>query len=703
MAVQSTNQKFGEILNINNNTKYSISPNSVKLLPTISNDGNFVKLYTETNMSINKGDYVFIMYDDNQSYDGAKTGQTILDNYYEFSGCTDWFYLKQNQGYEVLNTNDSNNEITIKRYYDSTLNNIKLYNHYLCKIYVNKINFYGGWIDGVCFRSVNLNSQTDTYVDIDIKQCIILSGGTNIGTTAYYIDIKDKYDNKYVSVNSQISPLTKKSINPYKYKNYNYDSRNENPVTSYLTINNKEYGYTNIFYTKFLNSIINNGYYTNCIFSDGTIKNGNFINCKFYNVIVESGNFTNCIIDSTSTWYNGIWYGGDKDCFGPTIWWNGIWNEGVFSEKTWTTGIFNKGVFENSIWNNGIFNGISSIFLIDDNPSFIKSDWNSGTFNGNSISSSNWYGGTFNGKMFKDNSIWNGGSFNNGLFQNSTWYSGFFNNGNFENSTWNSGTFNNGNFNNSIWITGTFNNGVFNTGVFTDDFFKSSGLTNKWIDGTFNGGKFINSFWSNGVFNNGDFTNSMWYNGNFNYGNFNNSTWIYGNWANGVVNNSIFHHVDWSKGTFNSGIMGKKMKITSTIIYDLPYVMWYGGTFNNGIFGNSDNIFYDRDYESGCTPTYSTIKWLSGDFYGGSFFTNRYYERLLRQDLDSEGGGFYGGIFHEGYFYGVLLGNPNFNGQWVNGFFDNRPDFNWTNQIITIATNKNYQITNQTASNISYL
>ena len=694
-----TNQKFGEILNINNNTKYSISPNSVKLLPVISNDNNYVKLYTETNMSINKGDFVFIMYDDN----GGGTGKTILDNYYEYSGNTNWMYLKSSQGYEVLNINESNNEITIKRYYDSSLDNVQLNNHYLCKIYVNKINFYGGWVDGVCFRSVNLNSQTDTYIDIDIKQCIILSGGTNeTNYNAYYIDIKDKYDNLYISVNSQLSSLTKKSpvsINPYKYKGYIYDPKTENPVTSYYTKNNNLYGYTYISYTRFFDSIISNGYYSNCIFSGGTIYNGNFINCDFKGLTVESGNFINSTIDDKSTWKNGIWYGsGTTTGFGPSIWYNGIWNEGVFSGKTWVTGIFNNGIFNESNWINGIFNGTKSIFKSSDSDSdFSFSTWSSGTFNGGQISNSDWSNGSFNGEFFY-NSYWTGGTFNKGTFTNSTWYSGSFNNGLFDSSIWYDGIFNNGLFKNSIWENGFFNNGIFNTGINDiNNIFLSTGLTNQWNNGIFNSGKFINSFWLKGTFNGGDFTNSMWSGGTFNYGTFNNSTWIYGNWKNGIVNNSNFHTVNWLRGTFNTGTMGKKMYISSSILYDPPQINWSGGTFNNGIFGNSDNSDISFNHESGYTSNPSIINWYSGDFYGGKFYNNRY--GLTPTPSTPSSGAFYNGVFHEGYFYGVYLG-----GQWINGYFGG---LNWTQQIMTFSRKKNYQISdqisNQTTSSTSNL
>ena len=118
-----TNQKYGQALNLSNNTNYSISPNAVKLLPIVSNDRNYVKLYTETNASVEIGDMVYIMFDNNMSADPIQqnsTGMTILDSYYEFSGCTDWIYLNQIQGYEVFDIDETNNTITIKRFYDSS-------------------------------------------------------------------------------------------------------------------------------------------------------------------------------------------------------------------------------------------------------------------------------------------------------------------------------------------------------------------------------------------------------------------------------------------------------------------------------------------------------------------------------------------------------------------------------------------------------
>jgi len=687
--------KYGKILNLNNNTDYSISPNSVKLLPTISNDGNYVKLYTETNMSINVGDFVYIMYDENQIADGIHTGETILDSYYEFSGCTDWIYLYQEQGYEVLSINETNNEITIKRLHDSTLNNAKLYNHYLCKIYVNTMEFFGGWIDGVCFRTVDLNSVSDTYIDIDIKQCIVLSGGTVTGMTAFYIDMRDKYDSQYVSVNSQLTSLTQKStsnINPYKYKDF-YDNTVKNPVTSFFTYNNKEYGYTYVNYTNFYNSKINNGYYKYCTFSGGTIYNGNFVECEFIDVSVQSGSFVNCTINDASTWYYGIWYGSGVTAFGPNTWYNGIWNEGIFSGKTWVTGIFNGGIFEDSTWINGIFNGGSQSKFDDGYANFRRSYWSGGTFNSGGMGESYWLNGKFNGGLL-ENSTWETGIFNNGIFKNSTWVYGTFNNGGFEFSTWTDGIFNNGYFSNSLWTTGTFNKGTFNTGVYTGSTFLTSGLTYKWMDGTFNGGTFLNSYWVDGIFNNGIIKNSMWSGGTFNFGYFNNSMWVHGNWNNGVVNNSVFHKVNWVKGTFNSGYMGREFNVSDDTLVDVPEVYWSGGTFNSGVFGNENCITppnYDNE-ELRCTSFPSKIFWYGGDFYGGKFYTN-YSSACINNPIslhtfktDKNSGGFIDGLFHEGYFNSVYLG-----GHWVNGWFHNRV-YNWSDQIIPFSVKYNYYI-----------
>jgi hypothetical protein len=676
-------QQYGQIINSNNNTNYSISPNSVKLLPLVSNDRNYVKLYTETNSSIEIGDTVYIMYDENMSYDTIDkntyyTGRTILDSCYEFSGstslgiaaCNNWIYLKQIQGYKVFDVNESNNEITIERYYDSSLNNIKLYNHYLCKIYVHNMKFYGGWIDGVCFRNVELNTTTDTYIDVDIKQCIILSG-----TSSYYTNMKDKYDSQYVSVNSDLVSSTASklsSVNPYKYKSYDSIRANESLTTSHFTYNNKAFGYSYLYYTKFYNSLIDNGYYNNCIISGGTITNGDFINCNIYDASIISGTFVNCTINPNSIWYYGTWYGSGSTTFGPSVWNNGIWNEGVFSGKTWMTGIFNAGIFRESIWVNGIFNGGNSVFYPND-MNFINNYWSGGTFNNGYFKDSIWSTGKFNGGKLED-STWFGGSFNNGVFKNSYWSGGTFNNGVFYTSYWFDGVFNNGLFGFSRWYNGVFNNGTFNTG-YDGDVFQVSAATYKWVNGTFNSGEFKSSIWLNGTFNNGYITNSYWSGGTFNFGEFNNSLWINGNWENGVSNNSIFHNCNWREGTFNGGNMGKELYLIDIYTPNIPYVFWSGGTFNSGTFGNQING--------------SEIYWFGGDFYGGIFYN---YDPMASNVSGYYG--FYDGIFHEGYFYGDYWG-----GHWASGFFSG---YNHTNQIIPISVRYNYLYQQQEITTISF-
>jgi hypothetical protein len=665
---QFSNQKYGEVLNLNNNTKYSISPNAVKLLPLVSNDKNYVKLYTERNASVNIGDMVYIMYDENMSYDPDDknvypTGRTILDSYYEFSGCTDWIYLKQIQGYEVIDINETNNEITIKRFYDSSLNDVKLYNHYLCKIYVNEMKFYGGWIDGVCFRTVELNNTTDTFIDVDIKQCIVLSG-----TSSFFTDMKDKYDSQYVSVNSDLTAKTKKipMVNPYKYQSSNVVSTVQpTPTTSYFTYNNKSFGYSYLYFTKFYNSKIENGYYSNCIISGGTITSGNFVNCNIYDATVQSGSFVNCTINPNTTWYYGIWFGSGSTSFGPSVWYNGVWNEGLFSGKTWMTGIFNAGVFRDSVWKNGIFNGGGSMFYTN-NGNFINSFWSGGTFNFGYFKDSIWLSGRFNGGQIED-SNWFGGTFNSGTFLNSFWSGGTFNNGTFNRSFWFDGNFNNGNFNNSIWYNGFFNNGIFKTG-YGGDVFQVSATTYKWYNGTFNYGEFRNSIWLNGTFNGGLFDkNSLWSGGTFNFGEFDDSVWLYGNWNNGVVNNSIFHRCNWKQGTFNSGQMGKEYYISNPFILSPPAICWSGGTFNSGIFG------------SAIPNSLSKIFWFGGDFFGG-----RFYNYLYPTKPTTQTSGFFDGIFHEGFFYGDYWG-----GHWISGYFSNTA-YNHTNQLIPVSVRYNY-------------
>ena len=680
-------QKYGEVLNLNNNTNYSISPNAVKLLPVISNDNNYVKLYTETNASVKVGDTVYIMYDENMSYDpiqqfDSPTGRTILDSYYEFSGCTDWIYLKQIQGYKVLSIDETNNEITIERFYDSSLNNVKLYNHYLSKIYVNNMNFYGGWIDGVSFRTVQLNTSSDSYIDVDIKQCIVLSG-----TNSYFTDYRDKYDSQYVSVNSDLVTNTKKlppSVNPYKYKPYQDIKSNESLTSSYFTYNNKSYGYTYLYNTNLYNCRIDNGYYKNCMISGGTIYGGDFIECQIYDAIILSGSFINSTINPTSQWYYGIWFGSGLTSFGPNVWYNGVWNEGLFSGKTWMTGIFNAGKFTDSLWVNGIFNGGGSIFL-SGQDNFVNSFWSGGTFNFGWMNDCIWLKGKFNGGTFEQCN-WFGGTFNGGTFLNSFWSGGTFNNGKFTTSYWFDGTFNNGNFTNSIWYNGIFNNGIFKTG-YSGDIFTVSGTTYKWYNGVFNYGEFNNSIWLNGTFNNGFFkTNSIWSGGTFNFGEFNDSVWLQGDWNNGIVNNSIFNKCNWKSGTFNSGNFGIEYEITAPYTYTEPEVFWSGGTFNGGVFGTL------KKYQT--TPK-SQIYWYGGDFYNGKF-----YNCLTNITPISYGeySGFYDGIFHEGYFYGDYWG-----GHWINGFFG-IGSRNHTNQIIQMSTKYNYryQWENQIASQQQY-
>lgn len=669
-------QKYGEVINLSNNVNYSISPNAVKLLPVVSNDNNYVKLYTQTNASVEVGDMVYIMYDENMSADPQEkyifpSGRTILDSFYEFSGCTDWIYLKQIQGYPVISVNEANNEITIGRYYDSSLNNIQLYNHYLCKIYVNNMNFYAGWVDGVSFRKVEFNTLSDSYIDVDIKQCIILSG-----TNSYYTEFTDKYDNQYVSVNSDLVSNTKKlppTINPYKYKPTNIIQSNQSLTNSYFTYNNKLFGYSYLYNTNIYNTIIDNGYYQNCVISGGTLYGGTFTNCNLYDVQIQSGSFTNCTINPNSTWYYGIWYGSGTTTFGPNVWNNGIWNEGIFSGKTWISGIFNAGWFTHSVWVTGIFNGGSSPFVTNQD-NFNNSYWSGGTFNNGYFHESIWSRGMFNGGRFIQ-SNWFGGIFNGGNFSNSYWSGGTFNNGTFNSSYWFDGTFNGGNFLYSIWYNGVFNNGVFKTG-FDGEVYAISGNTYKWYNGIFNFGEFNNSIWMDGIFNNGFIkNNSLWSGGTFNFGEFNDSIWVNGDWNDGIVNNSTFNKCNWISGTFNSGYFGKEYAITSPILYTIPEVYWSGGTFNGGQFGTPNN-------------SSSKIYWFGGDFYGGKFYNYLYSPANPTQPTYGFPG-FYDGIFHEGYFYGDYWG-----GQWVNGFFSST-SHNHTSQIIPKSWTYNYIVNTQ--------
>jgi hypothetical protein len=642
-----------EKVNVFNNTTYSDAPNAVKLLPFITNNNGKVKLYTEINSNINVGDKVFIMYDISGNTSGITDGY-ILDNFLEFSGCTDYIYLPQMQGYTVLETNDGNNEITIDRWYDTRLVNKKIYNHYIAEIYIRNIIVNGGEFDGVEILKGEFNNGEDLSIDINLVQAIILSG------TSYYIRFKNKYDDLYVSTNSSINTGdTLSTYKPYIYKGVDTSNQDPTPVSSYYTNNNNGYGYNYVYYNIIKESEINSGYFDGCILTDCKISGGYFINCNISGPLTEikGGTFYNCPLSSDCLWLYGIWSGGT---FGANVWYNGIWNGGDFIGKEWRDGIFNSGFFSGSTWRTGLFQGGIMNNCIWSGGTFgggeiNNTEWVNGTFNAGTMNFCNWYNGTCNGGAIR-NTRWSNGTFNGGEMTNSNWYNGTCYGGTLLDVYWNNGTFNGGNYKSTITPPslsgGTYVSSIYPTNSINYSYI--TGVTQKyWKDGTFNGGTFSNSLWSGGTFNDGTFADgSLWLDGIFFYGNFTNSSWVSGEFKNGTVTRSYFHDVIWKNGIWNSGTLGVFLTHSNIIGDDYPNIIWYNGIFNDGVFG----------YGNTTGTTNSTqIEWHGGNFYGGTFYNG--YEAI--DCLNGPWfGGFSGGTFWDGYFYGVF-----WRGIWVNGTF----------------------------------
>jgi hypothetical protein len=626
--------------NIFSNTNYPISQNAVKLLSPITNNNGKIKVYTKINSNFNVGDRIFFMYDPNAGDVG--TDSVIIDNYLEFSGCTNFKYLEQMQGYDIIEIDESNNEITIDRYYDTRFENKKLYNHYISKIYIRNIVINGGEIDGACILNGSFNTTSDVLLDINLIQAVVLSG------TSYYMRYKDKYDNLYIGTNSAVDTGTTSSIyKPYSYKGVDTQNQDMTPISSYYSNNNELYGYTYVYNNNLTNCRIDNGYYINCNLTDCLVNGGSFTNCNISASTINDGYFTDTILTSDCYWFGGTWNGGN---FSMDIWYGGTWNAGDFCGKQWRDGVFNGGYFSGSTWKNGIFQG----------GSMENSTWSGGTFSYGIMNFTDWNDGTFNsGQMSNGN--WSQGICNGGTIIGVEWLDGVFNGGSFTNGIWNSGIFNDGSIINTLWITGTFNGGTFNSGnnvqliengtIFkiTDAIYNSGRC---WMDGIFNGGIFSNSIWNDGTFVSGSFQNgSVWLGGGFKDGHFDNSSWINGDFLNGTVFKSNFHNVNWYDGIWNNGLLGVSLDIDGTGVED-PNVIWYKGTFNNGTFG----------YESS-----KTIAWIGGDFYGGTFINYSPNCQDISQPYPQElldYGGFFGGSFHNGVFQGTF-----YKGTWVSGTF----------------------------------
>lgn len=637
---EQNNSILQDELNSNNDTDYIKSSNAVKLLPIITNNQGKIKLYTETNSNIKIGDKVFIMYDDTHIF----FSEIILDNYLEFSDCDNWIFLKQFQGYEVIDVNENNNEITINRYYDSKFIGKSFFDHYISKIYIRNLKSTGGVIDGATIRNCDLNMSNE-----NLTQAIILEGVSN------NICSKNKYDDDYISINSFVSTATTISTyKPYLYNNKNTPTIYENLISSYYSKNNNNYGYTIMNNVSIQNSKIDNGYYYNCEFNNCELNGGHYSICDLKSCTVNNGNFEECDIDNNSIWFYGQWSGSTD--FLPNVWYDGIWNYGNFLGREWKNGIFNDGNFSGSTWKDGVFNGGSMYY----------STWSNGSFNNGLINWTYWENGIFNdGEMI--NCTWIDGVCNGGDLLNTSWTGGIFNDGVFQRGIWYNGTFNNGLMYKTHWYNGTFNNGIFNSENsvtdLDDGYIKLNNFTSTdsyWEYGYFMNGNFKNSIWQDGIFYNGFFEeNSFWFDGTFKYGEFKNSFWAGGTnlntsvFENGNVTSSYFHNVNWISGNWNSGQLGMPLATIPCIVY------WSGGTFNNGIFGSGNqNMSSDTD-----------VRWYNGNFYNGTFYS--YY---INEESDSPNSscieytgecGFHDGIFYNGNFYGTFWG-----GVWMTGNFD---------------------------------
>lgn len=616
-SLSSSLYRIDAELNVDNKKTYPTSASSVKLMPSIENEGGYIKLTTEVNGNFLVGDIVYLCALSGMSGVGYTDTTYVLDNIIETSGCTDWYYHKYNSGYKILKIHKKSNKIIIDRLYESKFDNKSIINHYLTKIYVNNQNITGGNIDGVVYKNVTMNQPTGyTEMDINLIQAIILSG-----TSIKYTVINDKYDKLYLSLNTN---------NDYSVS----------PST-----NNNKYGYTIIHNQTISGSTIENGYYYDTTLIDCTINSGSFFNCIISGGTINNGIYSGTTIETNTTWNYGTFSYGN---FMPNEWIDGIWNGGDFISKDWHNGIFNIGTFSASTWYDGLFNG----------GSFVNSMWMKGTFTKSTFYDSEWYDGRFIGNTFQ-NSIWHNGDFVSGEFVSSTWYDGRFHHGKIiNNSLWKNGDMIYGEITDSIWSGGTFHDGTMTDCI--------------WHNGIFNDGFLMSSMWYNGVFNGGTFNGmnsgltastsvgasykSIWYNGTFNGGKLQNAYWKDGIFNSGVVSNSILIKVDWYNGTFNGGIIGPiNYNIGSTDMV----VNWYNGSFNKGTFGiPSDDLH--------TTGGDLYMNWYDGDFYYGDFYN------ITGSTTPGNGfGGWSGGTFWNGSFYGDW-----YDGTWIQGDFVS-PPANW--------------------------
>jgi hypothetical protein len=548
---QSIDQSF------NNTTDFT--SNAVKLLPKVENWNSWIKLYTEVNSNIKTGDKVVISW---YNFGFILSGLT-LDNYYAYSGCTDYPYTQHAQNYNVLYADNTANVVVIdKKFSDVSSSSggtyYDFYDHYISKTSLLNIIYYSGRTDGTIFRQSTISTNNN-------EQSIILSSIT------YNYVIEDKYFYKYVSLNAQ---LLDRSYDSLGGLTPSATKATMNDVVYNYSFNNNTYGY-NIIKDCNIATSIENGYFINCTISSSYnttiqyyINNGYFENCNIDGYDIYGGYFKNCIIFSGET--NGHWYYGNWDSTGETFfidtWYDGSWNNGYRSTPLlWKNGTFNNGEITGVTWENGVFN----------NGIMYNSNWYNGSFNNGYIYNVVWSGGTFNnGTMTYIGPTWNewySGTFNNGYAQRTNFYNVIANNGEFVSNTFKDSTLgytnivlNNGHFINVIISGASMYNGLMNDSV--------------WNNGKLYGGIITNSDWYFGEVFNGTISNSSWYDGIFNNGNFDNSNWYSGTFNNGVANDSYFVNCTWNNGTFNRGSFG---------VSGSSFANWYNGSFNYGIFASS--------------------------------------------------------------------------------------------------------------------
>jgi hypothetical protein len=258
-----------------------------------------------------------------------------------------------------------------------------------------------------------------------------------------------------------------------------------------------------------------NGVWYKGDFSGKTWEDGQFegnSNTLFIDSIWEDGVFTNGII-SASTWKDGTFSNGS---IYYSDWESGILNNGSIYYSNWSGGTFDKGKLYFSTWYDGIMK----------TGDVSGCTWINGTVTKNATIYGTWFGGKFyGGKIY--NSDWFDGTFYNGVIENCNWSGGTFYNGEFNNSNWYDGNWEDGDFNNSYWYDGTFNNGTINESYIKEMICNYGAIINSNVLSNYN-----IDFYS-GIIKNlnlsgitGDFTfyNGVWIDGYFK------GTWLDGYW-----------------------------------------------------------------------------------------------------------------------------------------------------------------------------